>query len=842
MKKRRLYQTVNILAIAVLLLSACTGQEAAAPTASVAEAAAAASPTPAPVAGIETPIKLAGAELKITLATTDITAYDTGPFSVQTAPGFALMHIEAAVVSGQPDFNALNEGVSLVDGEGKDCPLASMGIEKPMWEFIVPDTGKSFTLKFGDGQVVALDSIFNKPASPAAVTAAEPTPVPSATSIPPTPEPAALIRLGPGKFGKAISLEVLKGRYQISSGDTLLAGSAVAVNEDWLTFPPNLAIDIEGASITLKGVDYPSGSKLITDSSGNLVPRAAGELAGLTQPPADSTPDYVIPAGAFSLDTREKCNTNVTITGVNDKGFKVGGTLSMHNDQFVLWCPGARHTWEGTLSSEGYTFESDASDPLVFVVDPQGGYEYVGGQGKVTQPDGKVVNLSSGVAAAAVPAAKPTSKPTSKPTAKPTAIPTVVPVVEKKDVYPTLFLSDTFRDNTGQWPVGEVDGPWWVGSRLIKNGVLEWDGSSRQGMNSTISPDNPTARNFCSSQEVSVKVKAMNPALQGSFGLQMVSPDWNSFYSFQMTPQGTFSFHLFHEDTWTPLVDWATSPYINNGGWNILSVQADRGHFKLFINDKLLGEVDDSTIPVSAGGIIVEAFQAGEKIKVAFDDFQVRLPATQQAAGCPLKISTMMSDNFSKVLLSDSFDDNSSGWPLGDVDIVYWKGSRSIENGALVWKGVSRSPMSWYVNPDTAVVTEKQSDQLTSVRVKPSDPTMDGSYGLVLRTKELMEGSRFYVFLLDPTGYVSFFLSAGDEWTPLIDWKESPGINPGDWNKLSVEASGSHFRLFLNDTLVGEADDATLRAGPSGVIIQTYNSSVSFDIQFDDFKILLPEK
>lgn len=101
--------------------------------------------------------------------------------------------------------------------------------------------------------------------------------------------------------------------------------------------------------------------------------------------------DYVIPAGTFSLDTSSTCSTDATINGVDDSGFQVGGTISMRDGAWALWCPGAKHTWTGTLSYEGYTFESDATNPLVFIVTADGAYQYLSGKGSVTQPDGEVV-------------------------------------------------------------------------------------------------------------------------------------------------------------------------------------------------------------------------------------------------------------------------------------------------------------------------------------------------------------------------------------------------------------------------------------------------------------------
>jgi hypothetical protein len=116
------------------------------------------------------------------------------------------------------------------------------------------------------------------PVQPTATFEATPTPKsPTATPtlIPSTatPEPSVIINLGPGRFGKPLWLEVVKGDYKITSGATLRTGSAIDVFEDWLIFPPGLAINVEYGEIVLKGTTYPEGTKLIVNSQGSLMER-----------------------------------------------------------------------------------------------------------------------------------------------------------------------------------------------------------------------------------------------------------------------------------------------------------------------------------------------------------------------------------------------------------------------------------------------------------------------------------------------------------------------------------------------------------------------------------------
>ncbi|MFM8320636.1 MAG: NPCBM/NEW2 domain-containing protein, partial [Chloroflexota bacterium] len=72
------------------------------------------------------------------------------------------------------------------------------------------------------------------------------------------------------------------------------------------------------------------------------------------------------------------------------------GSLAIRNNKLLFWCYGAKHTWLGTLTYHGYTFASEAADPLTFVVDAALGYRYAGGSGTVTFPDGSQYTLPLG--------------------------------------------------------------------------------------------------------------------------------------------------------------------------------------------------------------------------------------------------------------------------------------------------------------------------------------------------------------------------------------------------------------------------------------------------------------
>jgi WD40 repeat protein len=234
----------------------------------------------------------------------------------------------------------------------------------------------------------------------------------------------------------------------------------------------------------------------------------------------------------------------------------------------------------------------------------------------------------------------PTTLPLSTPATLPTEAPvTPTPAVDLNNssdttlpsedtLFSNIYISDAFNDNSNEWPVGNIDGNLWVGTRLIKNGVLDWDGIARQNMYSTVYPypEQANLQDNLSDLQVSTRVNLVNPTMNGDFGLTLRGKEEERFYAFLADGNGYFAFFLKLDDEWKTLIDWKENPYLIKDGWNTMAVQATGSHFRLFFNDSLLSEVDDASLTSGQSGIIVETYEAGEKLQVQFDDFEVRLP------------------------------------------------------------------------------------------------------------------------------------------------------------------------------------------------------------------------
>jgi hypothetical protein len=80
----------------------------------------------------------------------------------------------------------------------------------------------------------------------------------------------------------------------------------------------------------------------------------------------------------------------------------------------------------------------------------------------------------------------------------------------------------------------------------------------------------------------------------------------------------------------------------------------------------------------------------------------------------------------------------------------------------------------------------------------------------------------------------------GDDWAPLIDWQRSPAIQTNQPNRLRVIAQGDHFAFFINDRMVGQADDDHWPEGRAGLMGSLYDAGDQATFVFDNFELRAP--
>jgi hypothetical protein len=59
-------------------------------------------------------------------------------------------------------------------------------------------------------------------------------------------------------------------------------------------------------------------------------------------------------------------------------------------------------------------------------------------------------------------------------------------------------------------------------------------------------------------------------------------------------------------------------------------------------------------------------------------------------------------------------------------------------------------------------------------------------------------------------------------------------------NRLAVLAQGGHLKFYINDRLVGEADDSRVTSGEVGVALELNNGGDHATFEFDNFEVRTP--
>jgi hypothetical protein len=113
-------------------------------------------------------------------------------------------------------------------------------------------------------------------------------------------------------------------------------------------------------------------------------------------------------------------------------------------------------------------------------------------------------------------------------------------------------------------------------------------------------------------------------------------------------------------------------------------------------------------------------------------------------------------------------------------------------------------------------------------------------YGILFRYD--LDGDDFYVFEIRGDGFYSLAVDGAKHTEPevIVDWTESSAINKGQQtNHLKVIAVGDSMEYYVNDQLLGTAQDSRLTAGTIGFFAGSIDEG-GVQIAFDNLKITNP--
>ncbi len=217
------------------------------------------------------------------------------------------------------------------------------------------------------------------------------------------------------------------------------------------------------------------------------------------------------------------------------------------------------------------------------------------------------------------PSPTPTQTATPTRTATPTftLTPTVTPVT-----YPTwpVVLTSDFASDTGSWWVGQENDDYLNGSIRIVGGEYRWKITAKSGFVWPVLYSSKHVSNFV----LSVDARQDTGPTTAEYGL--IFRSGKDGYYYLSVGNSYYSVSCFIFNQWTTLIGRTVVPGLSTGSKNRLKVVGDGTHFLFFINDQMVGELEDDHISTGQVGLAVSLFNADDQATFAFDNFEVHTP------------------------------------------------------------------------------------------------------------------------------------------------------------------------------------------------------------------------
>ena len=184
-----------------------------------------------------------------------------------------------------------------------------------------------------------------------------------------------------------------------------------------------------------------------------------------------------------------------------------------------------------------------------------------------------------------------------------------------------ISFSDTFDENSGIWPVNEIDADYGTIAYQISGGKYIWDVIAQQPVHTQVGTDGKTYRNFY----VSVDVQKTKGSDIANLGIVFRKDNKGNFYYFGVS-DFIFFLYIFQNGTQKSLITPMGVPGTQVGGIRNVAVLAEKTHFTFFINNKYVTAITNSQIPSGEIALAVELFQTGDHGVFEFDNIEILVP------------------------------------------------------------------------------------------------------------------------------------------------------------------------------------------------------------------------
>jgi len=415
----------------------------------------------------------------------------------------------------------------------------------------------------------------------------------------------------------------------------------------------------------------------------------------------------------------------------------------------------------------------------------------------------------------------------------------------------SVLLDEQFNDNSNNWKLATTS----KDSKLtVGDGVLSIDVQKTETVG-WATPD----MTFPDDVDIKVEASTPSPSTTGDWNTAIVfradtRDSKSAFYQFQVMGKGQWAFvtRTANGDEYKVAKSGALKNY-DPAGPHTLEVSARGTTFAFSVNGTRVLLIEDDRINNDPStqkyiGLLAGTYEGTENITVEFRNLTVTAAAdseptatatrpsratatrTPRAAATPTRLSRTPTKRASatpnvKTLLKESFaDNNPNGWTVGKTENT----DRFIQDGALHVEITKESLLQWSW-PRTRFPADV--DVTVTVTNLEPDPAAEWSYGIGLRGFRDNDGNHFYLFETFGNGKWAFSTISGEgdlktnTIVKLTTLKSDVGFDPEGTNTLRARIVGNHFDFYVNGKKVGEADDDSLEAQKSNLLLMVSSTS-----------------
>jgi hypothetical protein len=331
--------------------------------------------------------------------------------------------------------------------------------------------------------------------------------------------------------------------------------------------------------------------------------------------------------------------------------------------------------------------------------------------------------------------------------------------------------------------------------------------------------------------EIEVEARLPNPDRSGNWNLAVLlrasGRDLRgSFYHFGVAGSGSWEFSVRppNASTYANSIARGRLSDFNPSRPIQLRVLASGNTFTFYVNNRLVRQFTDDTLPVTAERETYFGLMAGTYEDVSAHTVEFRKIAVYEVVR-------------QRAFFHDVFpDSNPNDWGVGRSD----NSDVRVEDNSLVFDVLKENVLSWSqpgrrFPQDVDVSVEVINDL--------PNPSRDWSYGLGVRAYREANDTLFYLFEVRGTGEFTFTAQrGGNVISTLIDVTRIPNFNPAALHKLRVRAVGEVFTLFVDGRQVGSVRATDLKAQPDYGILLTAGTftAQTARARFTNFRVEAP--